>query len=224
MSYIKFTPTKALRALSVLSAILVLGLAAGAFTLSYDALRHSASENGISPSLVWIWPLILDGAIVIFSICALRASLYLEPSGYAMFLVIAATAVSITFNALHAPPGISPKIMAGLPPLALFLCFELLIRQIKGEAERNISRIVDEAKKKSNAVPKELSRLKRKTHTPATESTVSKKAEIEQRRVEVARLRNEKSSISEIATCLGVSPKTVERDISSLDEQSRHAA
>ena len=132
-----FTPTKTLKFLSALSCLLVLGLAAGAFTLSYDALRHFASENGISPTLVWIWPLILDGAIVVFSISALRASLYLESYGYAMLLVIAATGTSIAFNAMHAPAGYAPKVMAGIPPLALFLCFELLVRQLRCEVERS---------------------------------------------------------------------------------------
>jgi hypothetical protein len=212
-----FTPTKTLKLLSVLSCVLVLGLAAGAFALSYDVLRHFATENGISPTLVWIWPLILDGAIVVFSISALRASLYLESYRYAMFLVIAATATSIAFNALHAPSGIAPKVMAGIPPLALFLCFDLLVRQLRNEVMRSMSKCLPKLASKSSPRKKTTSKANRSSDVASP-----KKQKVALRRQEISALRGSNSSLSEIANTLGVSQKTVERDIAELKKVPLH--
>lgn len=130
--------------LSIFSLCLVLALAAGAFALSYAGLKDLASTNGVDPRLVWIWPLILDGAIVVFSVCAFRAGLAGESITYPMFLVVLSTIASIAFNVLHAPVPpdaiywsrevMVPRIMASIPPLALFLSFEVMIRQLKSQA------------------------------------------------------------------------------------------
>lgn len=43
--------------------VIAILLGAGAFTLSFDALRDLALAGGIRPSLTWIWPLMLDLSI-----------------------------------------------------------------------------------------------------------------------------------------------------------------
>ncbi len=131
--------------LSIFSLLLVLLLAAGAFALSYAGLKDLASKNGVDPGLVWIWPLILDGAIVVFSVCAFRAGLCGESIAYPMFLVVLSTLASIAFNVLHAPipddatfwskAALIPRIMASIPPLALFLSFEVMIRQLQSQVQ-----------------------------------------------------------------------------------------
>ena len=131
--------------LSLFSLGLVLALAAGAFALSYAGLKDLASTNGVDPRLVWIWPLVLDGAIVVFSVCAFRAGLCGESVTYPMFLVVLSTIASIAFNVLHAPipegayfwsrEALVPRIMASIPPLCLFLSFEVMIRQLKSQVK-----------------------------------------------------------------------------------------
>ena len=112
--------------LSIFSLMLVLALAAGAFALSYAGLKDLASTNGVDPNLVWVWPLVLDGAIIVFSICAFRAGVCGESIAYPMFLVVLSTIASIGFNVLHAPvpegagmwskAALVPRIMASIPP------------------------------------------------------------------------------------------------------------
>lgn len=132
--------------LSLFSLFLVLLLAAGAFALSYAGLKDLAAKNGVEPGLVWVWPLVLDGAIIVFSVCAFRAGICGESIAYPMFLVVISTLASIAFNILHAPipedatfwsrAAMIPRVMASIPPLALFLSFEVMIRQLKSQVEK----------------------------------------------------------------------------------------
>lgn len=141
--------------LSLFSLLLVLALAAGAFALSYAGLRDLASTNGVDPDLVWVWPLVLDGAIIVFSVCAFRAGLCGESIAYPMFLVVLSTVASIGFNVLHAPvpegagmwtkAALVPRIMASIPPLALFLSFEVMIRQLQSQVRQTQLRVVNES-------------------------------------------------------------------------------
>ncbi len=136
--------------LSLFSLLLVLSLAAGAFALSYAGLKDLASTNGVNPELVWVWPLVLDGAIIVFSVCAFRAGLCGEQTAYPMFLVVLSTLASIGFNILHAPvpegayvwsqAALVPRIMASIPPLALFLSFEVMIRQLQSQVRQSHAR------------------------------------------------------------------------------------
>ena len=71
--------TNMIRSISWLSSGLVALLALASFSLSFESLRGLAIETRVvSPSLGWIFPLIVDGAIVVFSLSALRASLRKE--------------------------------------------------------------------------------------------------------------------------------------------------
>ena len=47
------------------SAAGVLLLAAAAFTLSYDALHQLALDSRVRPALAWLWPVVIDGTIVV---------------------------------------------------------------------------------------------------------------------------------------------------------------
>jgi hypothetical protein len=47
------------------SAAGVLVLAGAAFTLSYDALHQLALDSQVRPALAWLWPVVIDGTIVV---------------------------------------------------------------------------------------------------------------------------------------------------------------
>jgi hypothetical protein len=55
------------------SAAGVLVLAAAAFTLSYDALHQLALDSRVRPALAWLWPVVIDGTIVVALLTVLAA-------------------------------------------------------------------------------------------------------------------------------------------------------
>lgn len=124
------------RHLSLLTGLLVAFLAAAAFWLSFGALRDLAVQQGIAPDVAWLYPAIIDGAIIVFSLSVVQVSLAGERPRYPWVLVGVFTALSVMLNILHAAATILPKLMAAIPPVALFLSFELLMNQIKWAARR----------------------------------------------------------------------------------------
>lgn len=225
------------RFLSASTGVLVALLAAGAFALSFDALKQLADENGVSSGLTWVWPLVLDGAIVAFSLSALRASIHCERVAYPMALVVIATSTSVVFNVAHAPSGLLAHTMAAVPPVFLFLSFELLMRQLRGEVQRrsvilSLESLTEEAKRAEShrvQLAKQVEALKaerKNIKTEAKSATVqelldkanrSKQEKIRSRRAQVAELSEQSLTIAEISSVLQVSPKTVRRDLDALE-------
>jgi Protein of unknown function (DUF2637) len=82
-----------------------------------------------------VWPWIVDGFIVVASLAVLQA----VPTGrkplYPWLLVLGISALSVTFTVLHAPRNLVAQLVAAIPPLALVLSFELLMRQIHHRLE-----------------------------------------------------------------------------------------
>jgi DNA-binding CsgD family transcriptional regulator len=123
--------------IATITAVLVLALATGAFVLSYDALRDLAGSNGVDPGLTWIFPLIVDGFIIVASLSVLRNGLLREGGKLAWALVVGFVTLSIVFNVIHAPSDLTARVIASVPPLALFLSFELLMGQVKSTVTRH---------------------------------------------------------------------------------------
>lgn len=123
--------------ISSLTGFLVFLLAAAAFLLSFDALKHLAATNGIPTGKAWIYPAIVDGAIIVFSLSVLQASLNRQRTTYPWALVAVFTAMSVILNIVHAPNSFLSRVLAAIPPVALFLSFELLMGQIKGLVQRS---------------------------------------------------------------------------------------
>lgn len=109
----------------------VLGLAVGGFALSYGALHQLATAHGVQPSLAWAWPLIVDGFIVVASLAVLHAALQGRSTAYPWTLVLGFSALSVAFNVVHAAASTVARLIAAVPPLALVLAFELLMRQVR---------------------------------------------------------------------------------------------
>ena len=123
--------------ISTLTGVLVFLLAAAAFLLSFDALKHLAATNGIPAGKSWIYPAIVDGAIIVFSLSVLQASLNRQRTAYPWVLVAVFTMMSVILNIVHAPNSFLSRVLAAIPPVALFLSFELLMGQIKGLVQRS---------------------------------------------------------------------------------------
>jgi len=241
------TVSSAVRTLSAVTGALVALLAAGAFALSFDALNHLAQENGVTTGLTWVWPLVLDGAIVVFSLSALRASLHRESIRYAMVLVVVATIASVFFNVAHAPSGMLAHAIATVPPVFLFLSFELLMRQLRSEVERS-SRLAGLAELSAETDRLDVARLRLVSQNgrltaqrdalkaeikSAKSASVrelldkangAKQDKIAARRDSVAELNGQGLIPSQIAEALGVSAKTVKRDLVALEIPREEAA
>lgn len=128
--------SKANKLISISTGVLVAFLAGGAFWLSFDALKDLAAGNGIASGMAWLYPAIIDGAIIVFSLSVLQASLNRDKTLYPWALVAIFTVLSVVLNIVHAPQDFLPRILAAIPPVALFLSFELLMNQVKGIVRR----------------------------------------------------------------------------------------
>lgn len=109
----------------------VVGLAVGGFAMSYDALHSLALAQGVPGALAWLWPLVVDGFIVVASLSVVRAIADGRRAVYPWLLVLAFSSISVAFNVVHAAPTLVARLVAAIPPAALVLSFELLMRQLR---------------------------------------------------------------------------------------------
>jgi Protein of unknown function (DUF2637) len=109
--------------------ILVGAIAALAFLVSFRAISEFAVQTGAFPrSLGWAAPLLVDSFTLAASIEVLRSALAGQRAVYPWCLVAGATVASATLNVAHAPDHPGAQAVAGIPPIALLLALELLMR------------------------------------------------------------------------------------------------
>ena len=186
-------PSNPTATISKVTALLVVLLAAGAFLLSFEALRDLAVSSGaLSPRFAWAFPLIVDGSVIVFSLSVLRASLVGEDRRWYLGLVGLITLASVGFNMAHASGGLLAKTMAAMPPLLLFAAFESLLRQVYSVVA-------------PMALPSPRKSPARVEPAPARE-----------RREKVTALAREGLSQTAISKRLKVSPATVKRDLQTV--------
>jgi Trp operon repressor len=119
-----------------LTVSLVLLIALISFALSYHALQAIAQDYGLSGWLSYLWPLLIDLALVVFSLCVVKAHLHNESTWREWSLVIGCTLATIIYNYLHAPANLIAQSVAVVPPVMLFFSFELLAMQLKNSIQR----------------------------------------------------------------------------------------
>jgi len=107
------------------------GLAAAGFAMSYGALHALARDSGVPATLAWLWPLVVDGFILVASLSVLHAVLEVRPAAYPWLLLLGFSAVSVAGNVLHGAPSPVGRLVAAVPPVALVLAFDLLMRQVQ---------------------------------------------------------------------------------------------
>jgi hypothetical protein len=111
------------------SAVGVLVLAAAAFTLSYDALHQLALDSHVRPGLAWMWPVVIDGTIVVALLTVLAAKRAATRTGYPWTLAGLFSAASVAFNIAHAPDRPVARLVFAMAPVALVLTTHLLMQQ-----------------------------------------------------------------------------------------------
>ncbi len=115
----------------------VVGLAIAGFAMSYEALHSLAVEQGVPAPLAWLWPLVVDGFIVVASLSVVRTVADGRHAAYPWLLVLAFSSISVAFNVMHAAPTVVARFVAAIPPTALVLSFELLMRQLREQVSSN---------------------------------------------------------------------------------------
>jgi hypothetical protein len=108
----------------------VLVLAAAAFTLSYDALHHLALNSRVRPGLAWLWPVVIDGTIVVALLTVLAAKRAAIRAAYPWVLAGLFSAASVAFNIAHAPDRPVAQLVFAMAPVALVLTTHLLMQQV----------------------------------------------------------------------------------------------
>lgn len=161
-----------------------IGIALGAFWLSFTALADLARRSGIASSQAWVWPLLVDGLIVVATIAAValdgRAGAW-----YPWGLLIAGALVSVAANAMHAVvaaeaavPGLLASVIASVPPLVLLASTHLTVVLIRS-AHHSRSPAVDGLKTEhSGTLPLAVAAEPSRTDSdggelPLTSSTVA---------------------------------------------------
>jgi len=117
------------------TAILTLLLALFAFILSFNALTDLAASHGVS--IPPLFPLVVEFAVVIFSLNALYRSLGGEKTAVQWILIIGASLLASTFNVVHANTDFISRAMAAMPSLFLLLSFETLMGQVRHVVSRS---------------------------------------------------------------------------------------
>lgn len=111
------------------SAAGVVVLAGGAFTLSYDALHQLALDSRVRPALAWLWPVVIDGTIVVALLTVLAAKRAAAKAAYPWALAALFSAASVAFNVAHAPDRPVAQLVFAMAPVALVLTTHLLMQQ-----------------------------------------------------------------------------------------------
>lgn len=118
-----------------LTGLLTLLLALFSFILSFQALQDLAGQHGLAiPAL---FPLIVEAAVIIFSLNALYRSLAGESARMQWGLIIGSSTLAGIFNIAHAEANFLSRAMAAMPSLFLLLSFETFLGQVKHAVKRS---------------------------------------------------------------------------------------
>ncbi len=125
--------------ISILSGVLVIMIGSLAFRLSFNAIRELAEAYGTAPELSWIVPVIVDMAVIAFSVSVLRASLMGESGAkwIGRCLIVLYTGLSVAFNIGHSTGELWAIVIAVIVPLTVLSGFETFVHQIESWVNRN---------------------------------------------------------------------------------------
>src|SRR6266487_2680786 len=115
MNFSELPPS--LRRILAVALLLTAAIGAGAFTLSFVALREVAAQPdaGWGP-LAFLFPLIIDGLLVAAEVVLVAASMLGRERLLPLTFVIGAGAVTIWFNITRVPAPVRP--VTAIPPIA----------------------------------------------------------------------------------------------------------
>lgn len=234
------TQTRIVNGLTGTVALMVLLIGAGAFVLSYDALYATGLTHGIPTGKAWIWPLLIDGPLVVFTVALLVSQIMRSSAKLWAGLVGLYTLATVAFNLSHAQPTPLGWTVAIVAPVGLLLTTEALRHLARNIIERaaaiqtlaELSTIVetrradlDKLNGQIEQTTAKLDQLKSEQKAVQTvhlqEMNAAKQAKMNQRRADVLTLAQQGMTPPAIADELKVSVSTVKRDLTALNGQVR---
>ncbi|BCK54002.1 DUF2637 domain-containing protein [Nocardia wallacei] len=121
-----FTPERGMLAARVFAVLVIVGVGAAAFVLSFTTLRDLAELAHIPEGTAWLFPLIIDGTIVQATAGALVLAKSPERRFFTRVLVVGAL-VSVAGNSIHAVqagralPAWLCAVVAAIAPISLLV-------------------------------------------------------------------------------------------------------
>jgi hypothetical protein len=226
---------------------LVAVIAVGSFVLSFNALHELAKQNKQPAQWAWIWPVIVDLSLVIYTAAILVAQLMRWSAKLPILLTIGYGVVTVVGNVLHAPANWEGYFVAIMPPLSLVLGTELLRTLAKSRIERQgaiaslsdlskrikdsaveldkLIRQIEEARSTLDRLKSDVSEVRaRKRRASVEEMHGARKDKINNRRQQVASMLEAGHDESFIAGELDVSVRTIRRDMKALSEANGKVA
>ncbi|TLP90500.1 DUF2637 domain-containing protein [Nesterenkonia salmonea] len=205
-------------------------IAGGAFWLSFNALADLAARSGIEPGQAWVWPLIVDGIIVVATVSAVALAGQ-RAAWYPWALLAGGALVSVTANSLHAVvaadvdvPGVLAASVAAVPPVVLLAITHLTVILTRTSHSHTTDSHTDQSGTPAPAPTVEddeaqssVARVQEVTEgsTGLVSVTAEAPAAVEDvsvdRRARARMLREQGWSNKQIAKQLGVHPSTVGR-------------
>lgn len=215
-------------------------IAAGSFTWSFVALWELAEANSSQAGLGWIWPLITDLSMVIYTAAILVAQVQRRGAKLPIALTIFYALVTTTGNVLHAPATPLGVFVAILPPLSLVFGTEMLrtmghhiferaaavatlaeLAQQSDQARAQLAGLLSQKEKAQADLESLKAEIKagkiQQKAASVDELNAARAAKIEARRGQVLELLGQDLSRKEIAERLGVSVRTVRNDLRRLN-------
>lgn len=101
------------------------------FRLSYEALHHVAVDNGVTEGSAWMFPVLVDGGIVLGSIGVVRALAGRRSTRPYWTVTVGFTLVSWAFNVSHAPRTPGGWAVATVAPLAQMVALEMGMQELR---------------------------------------------------------------------------------------------
>jgi hypothetical protein len=226
----KMKRQKPQKVITWIAGILTLSLTTFSFVLSFKSLTDLASQNKVS--VPQLFPLVVEAAVIVFSLVTLSRSMQNLPTKYNWGLIICSSFLAGFFNVAHSYPDKLSMFMAAMPSLFLLLSFESFLSLLKfnlneqNEDEKMKHSLIQEIKNLKNLLSESQQKLINFEKENATlkllqEKTKENKIVIEnkvhQRRQKVLKMLQQGKTQDEIANKLKVSKATVIRDEKELN-------
>ena len=159
-------------------------LALGAFVLSFASLTDLAIRAGIPSNLAWIWPLIVDGLIVVSTVAIVALAGHGRRAlAYPWVLLIGGASVSIAANAMHAVlasdrsiPVVISALVASVPPVVLLAVTHLAVILIQRSAPPRARRAKARAQAAAAAAAQVVAAEPAKAPTPRRRTSRGQRA------------------------------------------------
>lgn len=147
------------------------------FLISFGSLWGLADEQGVGWS--WLYPLMVDGGLLIFKLLVLSASLRGETDRYSWAMAGLLTFISVALNVAHVPVDAGnwalAAFMFGLPPALILAAFVAVTRRVESQAKRETAVMtLADLKRKANTAVSELQLIQAQTAEARTQAEATK--------------------------------------------------